>query len=578
MKFINKLLLIALIVAFGACDNTDLDLQVDPNAVTPEAASVNDLYNNIQLTFENVINQSFYQPGQAARMYHYGGNFTYEAITSPNSFNFLWFQVYSTLFPDIDALLSLAEERGLAIHAGSAKIIKAYTLMAMVDLFGSVPLSQAGQGTEVISPAADSGDQIYATAVAMLDEAIAQMSGTTAPAPASDLFYGGDAAKWVTAANTLKLRAAMTTRLTDPSGAASMINSVIAGGDYIDTEAEDFQFNFGNKRNNPNSRHRFYNNHYEIGDGDYLSNYFMWLLRADKFEVDANGNEVILIDPRIRFYFYRKKDDSVNQDQTTYSCHFSLLPDQAAQPDHYEKIDPRLPYCVAWEDGYSGRDHLNGEGIPPDGPIRTSYGLYPGGGQFDDDTFSDTRQAGTTGGLGQGIWPVMLSSYVNFLRAEAALTVNTGEDARALLESGIRSSIDKVVGFKSLVPSTMSRTVEIRGGGTGTVEELFVPVAEDIDAYVNFVLAQYDAGDADKKLDVVMKEYLIALWGNGLEAYNMWRRTGKPNNMAPGLEPATGDFPRTFFLPAVHVNRNANAAQKTLTERVFWDDGSVDLY
>ena len=58
----------------------------------------------------------------------------------------------------------------------------------------------------------------------------------------------------------------------------------------------------------------------------------------------------------------------------------------------------------------------------------------------------------------------------------------------------------------------------------------------------------------------------------------MYRRTGKPNNMAPALESAPGEFVRSFFYPAVNVNRNQNATQKSVAERVFWDDGSANLY
>ena len=53
-------------------------------------------------------------------------------------------------------------------------------------------------------------------------------------------------------------------------------------GNFITDLEDDFQFQFGSQRDNPNSRHPFYNNHYELGDGDYLSNYFMWKLRAAK--------------------------------------------------------------------------------------------------------------------------------------------------------------------------------------------------------------------------------------------------------------------------------------------------------
>lgn len=562
MKLLKYFLILFVSIGIAACDMTDLDLQDNPNAVTPENASINDLYNNIQLSFRNVYSSAQGSPGAMARMYHQGA-YLYLSATSPNTMNGLWQNAYSTLFPDIDALLNLAEERGLDIHAGSAKIMKAYTLLTMVDLLGDVPFSEAGQGTDVISPSADPGSSVYAAAISLLDEAVAQLSGTSAGRPTVDIYYGGSATKWIKAANSIKLKAALNT------GDAATINALVSGGNIITSTADDFEFTYGTQRANPNSRHPFYQSHYEIGDGDYMSNYYMWLMKGDK--KDANGS--VVVDPRIRFYFYRKIDDAENQDVTTYSCHFSETPDQTAKPAHFVSVDPDLPYCYAAPDGYLGRDHLNGEGIPPDGPTRTSYGLYPGGGQFDDDSFKDTRKSGTTGALGNGIWPIMHASFVDFMRAEAALRLGTSDDARALLESGIRKSISKVFSFKSKVAATMGTQITLRDGSSGTIEELYVPNQDRIDAYVDFVLAEYDAASADGKLDIVVKEYYIAAWGNGLEAYNMYRRTGKPGNMQPGLEPEVGAFARSFYLPAVHVDRNANASQKTITDRVFWDNG-----
>jgi hypothetical protein len=556
MKLFKNLLILFLSVGVISCDMTDLELQDNPNAVTPENASINDLYNNIQLSFRNVYSSAQGTPGALSRMYHLG-SYLYQTSTSPNTLNGLWSNAYSTLFPDIDALLNLAEARGLDIHAGSAKIMKAYTLLTLVDLLGDVPNSEAGQGTDIISPSADAGSQVYSAAIGLLDEAIAQLNGTSAAKPPVDIYYGGSTSGWIKAANSIKLKAALNL------GDAGAINSVVSGGNLISSNSDNFEFTYGSQRANPNSRHPFYQSHYEVGDGDYMSNYYMWLLRADKD----------VIDPRIRFYFYRKVDDAVNQDPTTYGCHFSVYPDQSLKPEHFTAVDPDLPYCVASADGYSGRDHLNGEGIPPDGPIRTSYGLYPGGGQFDDDSFTDTRKSGTTGALGNGIWPIMHASFVDFMRAEAALTLGTNDDAKSLLESGIRKSVDKVHSFKSKVAGTMSTQVTLRDGSSGTIEELYVPGQDKIDAYVQYVLDAYDAADANGKLDIVVKEYYIAAFGNGLEAYNMYRRTGKPGNMQPGLEPGVGSFVRSLFLPAVHVDRNANATQKTVTDRVFWDNG-----
>ena len=564
MKFINKILLVALIVAIGACDATDLDLQDNPNAVTPDRASVNDLYNSIQLTFNGVFTSGSVAPGAAVRMFHAGGNFTYQAWTDPTTFNGLWFSTYSTLFPDIEALIPLADAAGLTVHSASARIMQAYSLMMLVDVLGDVPFSEAGLGTDAISPTPDPGGDVYGQAIALLDQAITDLEGTNASGPATDIYYGGDAARWATLAKTLQLRAAVTMRLV---GGGPSVAALIAEGDLIDSADEDFQFNFGSQRLNPDSRHWMYISHYETGDGDYLSNSYMWNVTAEK------GVE----DPRARYYFYRKVDNSDQQDPTTYGCNFSTLPDQDLAPPHYGEVDPNLPYCYGAINGYIGRDHLNGQGIPPDGPIRTSYGLYPGGGQFDLNEFLDTRMAGTTGARGQGISPIMLSSFVSFLRAEAALTMGTGEDARALLETGIRESIAKTISFQSLVPGTFSRSLLDREGNSALVSDLFGVTDADIEAYVAFVLDEYD--NTSNQLNIVMREYYIALWGNGIEAYNLFRRTGSPNNLAPALEPEPGPFPSSFFLPAVHVNRNASVSQRgDLTSPVFWDNGSAITY
>lgn len=577
MKLFYKILVIAVVFTFSSCVMTDLDLLDNPNAVAPTNASADDLYQKVQLSFEDFYSSMWFNTAGMARMIAHTGAFDYQSATNPTNFNFLWRMAYSDMFPDMDALDALAVERGLPIHSASAKILRAYTLMCLVDLFGDVPLSQATQGTEVVSPTSDPGSDVYAKALSLLDEAIADLTaaidGGAAPTPANDLFYNGDAAKWRTAAKSLKLRAAVTTRLvSDPTGT---INALVSEGDIIDESGEDFQFNYGTSREAPNSRHPQYNNMYEANDGNYMSNYYMYLLRADKKDADGEAIE----DPRLRYYFYRKSRTSDDLDINVYACHFSNFPDQSFQPAHYAAIDPDLPYCIASPDGYFGRDHLNNQSIPPDGPVRTAYGVYPMGGQFDDNSYDETQQLGTSGGLGQGIQPILLSSFMDFLRAEAALINSTNDDPRALLESGIRKSIAKVMAASSPFIDVNQQIGEdpTTTPPTPILLQALIPTDEDIDAYVAYVLDKYDNGDKDKQLDVIMKEYHIALWGNGLDAYNNYRRTGKPDNMAPALESTPGAFIRSFFYPADHVNFNQNASQKELTKQVFWDTNPADF-
>jgi hypothetical protein len=151
----------------------------------------------------------------------------------------------------------------------------------------------------------------------------------------------------------------------------------------------------------------------------------------------------------------------------------------------------------------------------------------------------------------------MLSSYVDFMLAESALTLGTSGNARTYLESGIRKSIDKVMNFSP-----------------ENVDSDFVPSSAAIDNYVATVLSMYDgASSDDERLDVIVKEYFLALFGNGIEAYNTYRRTGKPGNLQSTKISAPGDFIRSFFYPQTFVSQNSKVNQKVdQSTQVFWDN------
>ena len=139
-------------------------------------------------------------------------------------------------------------------------------------------------------------------------------------------------------------------------------------------------------------------------------------------------------------------------------------------------------------------------------------------------------------------------------------------DPRALLESAVRKSMADVRSFA---------LSSLEGGTISAFEtsQNFV-WATEVNRYVDRVLALYDAApDNDGRLDVVLREYWLALHGNGVEAYNMYRRTGKPANMQPAIEANPGEFVRSLFYPNVFVATNSNAKQKpNVGVRVFWDN------
>jgi hypothetical protein len=468
---------------------------------------------------------------------------------TPTSFDFLWNLAYADLFPDIDLVIQLSEGGTANRYSGSAKIIKAYVAMTLVDLFGDIPYSEAGKGAEVQNPVRDSGADVYAAALALLNDGITDLESPTG-SPDFDLFYDGNASNWIKAANSMKIRYHVSTKLVGGSG--TEVQNIVASGNYIQSVGEDFQYNYGSSRTTPDSRHPYYSDGYEAGGpGWYMSNYYMWSMFGDK------NNE----DPRLRYYFYRQDCDETDEDQFTLDC--PTFP----YPFHWPS---GLPFCTASGDygdpageygGYWGRDHGNNDGIPPDDLKRTAWGLYPAGGKFDADDCAQVSNFGTDGALGVGIHPVLLSSHMDFLIAEAILTMGVSGDARMHLQSGVEKSISKVMNFKG-----------------GADDPAFEPSSDDVDAYVTEVLQRYDAADATGKMNVLMTEYWLALHGNGLDGYNNYRRTGMPSGMQPTREADPGSFARSFWYPANFVNLNSSiTSQKAITDQVFWDTNPADF-
>ena len=419
---------------------------------------------------------------------------------------------------------------------------------------------------------------MYAAALELLENAIRELKNTTSSTPALpgeiDNFYGGSVAGWLRAANTLKLRAGLMTRLVDQGAAASLVNGALnddAG--IIDAISEDFQWTYGTNRNNPNNRHFLYNDFYETTDGRYLSNWYMWLLAESKTFLDDAGNEQTLEDPRTRFYFYRQAlglADEIVDNPNAFDCQYGLSPDDI--PDHYLAVSEDMPYCLgSYRKSYFGRDHGNGSGIPPDGELRTNWGLYPMGGSFDDGrTNSDRLNAGTDGALGGGVFPVLLSSWTHMYLAEAALTMGGVDgDPRELLRIGIEQSIAKTLSFASKIDQT---TVIATNPVTVTVGDVIDGIEATVADYVDFVMNEYDAATTDdERLQIIVREFFIAAWGNGMETYNAYRRTCKPGDVQPTLERNPGEFIRSALYPAVFVNLNTSASQKSILDPVFWD-------
>ena len=541
----NIILLFSIMLVFVySCEMLELDKLDSPNNTAESDVGIEFVLNAAQMDFVNFTagQYSNNQVGlsttamRACRMIHHFGSYTggFSDMTS-TSLNGLWEWANMGVLANADLVIKMDDDAAGAFnyHAGMAKVLKAYAMVTLVDFFGEVPYEEAFQGAGNLNPGPTDDEAIYASALSLLDEAIVDFGEGAPTILPHDMFYNNVAANWVKLANSIKLKIYLNRRLIDAAGSTTAINAIVSSGNYITSATEDFQFQFSAVNQNPDSRHPDYiDNYLGANAGSYfMSNYLIFIMKDEKTNRD----------PRLRYYMYRQTDDDPRGDDLPCTTH------------DYE-------YCYLGE-AYWGRDHTDDDGIPNDNGDRTTWGVYPIGGAFDNNQAVSTDEAPGDGGA--GIFPIMLSSWVNFMLLESNLTLGTTGTAATYFDNGVSQSINKVLDFGA-----------VQAEGSNFILNMDSSAVVDYIEEANTLFT--DAATPAEQLDVAMKEYFIALYGNGIELYNMYRRTGLPSDIqAPVI--AAGPFPRLFPYPNNLIDRNTSFSQRPVTNTVFWDNNSTNL-
>ena len=531
-----------LLIALGVflVSSCELDYLDNPNAVTESSTDPNFLLNRIQINFSDLFDNVATTGERLTRILNQGAN-TYETAYLPTSFDGAWNSGYADVLADVKVLKKLADEKGFKRHAGMAKTLEAYTLMIMVDAFGDIPYSEALDPSN-FAPKADAGASVYAAALELLKSAKADFTVATTTGTPNDYYYANNYTRWTKLVNTLMLKYHLNRRLIDKAGSTTAIAALITENNMLGV-GDEFTFKYGVSGSDPDSRHPDYAAQAQSGGGDYQSTQYMWHL------TEAKGFD----DPRAKYYFYRQ----VNANTTNVS---ELECINEFKPAHYPED---MIFCLPGTRGYWGRDHLNNDGIPPDALKRTLFGVYPAGYRFDQNKPAAAGAADMATN-GAGIEVMMTSGFVDFMLAEAALTLGTAGDAKALLASGITKSMNFVRSFAlSTNQASIINTVDPQATFDAARTK-----------YLAYVATEYGAATTDAaKMKLVAREYWLSLFGSGMEAYNLYRRTGLPADLQPGLNPNVGNFPRSFIYPSDYVNTNSNAKQKAdFKVKVFWDN------
>ena len=547
--------LIGTALAALALSGCNLDINKDPYVVT-------------NLNFDQLLTATEYEVGiNFAEGNYLNANFSayvhhtvsreidnYSLVASYATLGNTWEQAYKYSIKNCDALIENADKSGDAICAGIGRVLRTHVYLNLVDLWGDVPYSEANVAG-IDKPKADKSADIYNALLESLNAAIANFNdekAANANAPAdNDLFFKGDVKKWIKAANTLKLKLLVQSRLakSQVKDWKSELDALLAGDNFL-ADGEDLQFPHSTAMTPSDERNSGYVDEYQGGQKTvYISPWFYECMSGNTYNWKDNPF-VRIKDPRIPYYFYNQV---------------------AADGDAANKTDYRDGAFISIVFGSnSGFTSMTQE------KAMTTLGIYPVGGKFDkgEGTPIDAKS-------GNGIAPdKMLMAYsVPFMKAELILAGEASGDAKEELKKGIASSIAHV---NSVTAAADPTAPKLEGDA----------VTDFIDA----VLAKYDAANDNRKMEIVMTQKWIANFYNPVEAYNDIRRTGYPvlfkgdaenlawSPYAQEVEATPGlvsfelvnllDFPRILYYPQSETTVNPNITNKgrvVSSKNVFWD-------
>jgi hypothetical protein len=389
-----------------------------------------------------------------------------------------------------------------------ARILKAYYTFYVSDIYGSIPYSEAFQGRYggTLQPGYDSQQEIFTQLETELKEAITTLKAAP-PAPqislgAYDQYFGGDAQKWVKAANALRLKIAMRQLKANSAGAQAIIKEVLSqpATDLMSSNEDSWVFKA--------------NAAFTSG-----GNWDPTTLRAPKPMVDFMWKTQ---DPRLDAFF---TPNAYSQANVNLLIADKQLPAGTQAP------------ARRYVGSYTNPDDVLLPAITQ--RYYTPRAVTTNGQRLSIDTLSFIQprlfrpaQADASGNAGTGLsyLPVITYADFAFMRAEAAARNITAESAKTWYETAVTSSINWY--------DAIAR---------GAILTDYTPVTQaEIDAYLAQPEVAFDAG---KALNQIASQAYLHFLKQPTEGWALWKRTGFPNATSVVPMPTLTNNGATLVLP-----------------------------
>ncbi|WP_031529848.1 SusD/RagB family nutrient-binding outer membrane lipoprotein [Dyadobacter crusticola] len=277
-----------------SCSSFVKDLNVDPNNVTDapadmmltgaQVASVN--FNGSRIAIISNM-WSGYMTGIQRQYLNYQ-NYQYTAVETDDAWTYIYNQTYIQLEKAIGKYREADNQRGIGI----ARVVQAYVMGSGAALYGDIPFSQFGNPQQYPNPVFDPQGSVYAGVQKLLDEGIVALeSGKGAVTNKADIFFNGDAAKWIAVAHTLKARLYMETREYDKAYSEALKGIASPAGSLLSPHTA-----------TAGTRNRYYLHNVEERAGDVSARNAYLTTILDPAAKTYRGN--VKTDETARFNFY----------------------------------------------------------------------------------------------------------------------------------------------------------------------------------------------------------------------------------------------------------------------------------
>ncbi|MCW3467696.1 SusD/RagB family nutrient-binding outer membrane lipoprotein [Chitinophaga nivalis] len=284
MKCIHKLALtigaMALIMSSSCKKYLDVNTDPDRPVVAPPAsiltgAEVTAAYTIGGADFALVASILSNQTDGASQQFASYQNYLLVADNFSNS----WSNMYQGILLNLVELRRLAEEKKYYHYSGTSKILTAYVLGTVTDMWGDVPYSDAFKGANFdFKSKYDKQEDLYKTIDGLLTGAIADLNQPALgiQPDVNDVIFEGDVQKWIQFANSYRLRLLIHQTKKDAAGfAQKVIAAAAAPGGIITQEADDAQVVFLSDPSRANPIYQF-----NVTRGGYVAYESSYLIKS----------------------------------------------------------------------------------------------------------------------------------------------------------------------------------------------------------------------------------------------------------------------------------------------------------